>query len=91
MKLSIFVRVILVLALFVNKIEAMKQLPHESERKAIIYEPLGHNYIRLVGNTSFYNAGLISIYRNNSWGYVCDDNWDMKDANVACKQLGFAR
>ncbi|CAI9722756.1 serine protease svh-1-like isoform X3 [Octopus vulgaris] len=59
--------------------------------RAAFYEPLGHSNIRLVGNTSFYNAGLISIYRNNSWGYVCDDNWDMKDADVACKQLGFSR
>ncbi|XP_036359157.1 atrial natriuretic peptide-converting enzyme-like isoform X2 [Octopus sinensis] len=91
MKLSIFVHVILVLPLFLNKIEANMQLRHESENKAVFFEPLGHSHIGLVGNTSFYNAGLISIYRNNSWGYVCDDNWDMKDANVACKQLGFSR
>ncbi|CAI9722758.1 atrial natriuretic peptide-converting enzyme-like isoform X3 [Octopus vulgaris] len=91
MKLSIFVHVILVLPLFLNKIEANMQLRHESENKAVFFEPLGHSHIGLVGNSSFYNAGLISIYRNNSWGYVCDDNWDMMDANVACKQLGFSR
>lgn len=33
--------------------------------------------------------GLLYVYHNQDWGTVCDDDFDLKDATVACKYLGF--
>ena len=48
--------------------------------------------MRLISNgsdTTGSGKGRVEIYYKDTWGTICDDHWDMDDATVVCKSLGF--
>ena len=44
--------------------------------------------IRLVGGDGV-SSGFVEIGFNGTWGKVCPTNWDLPDAQVVCRMLGY--
>lgn len=44
----------------------------------------------MVDGAALYE-GRVEIFYNGEWGTICHDYWEIPDANVLCRQLGFER
>ena len=44
---------------------------------------------KVLGSNRYRSYGHVEEFDNGVWGTICDDTWDINDASVAYKQLGF--
>ena len=44
--------------------------------------------VRIVGAPASSQEGVVQVFYNNTWGWVCDEQWDKQNADVVCRELG---
>ena len=52
------------------------------------YKRSGAEGIRLFGGKRA-SMGFVEVFHNGSWATICGTNWDIKDAAVVCRELGY--
>ncbi|XP_070539836.1 lysyl oxidase homolog 2A-like [Ptychodera flava] len=61
----------------------------KSGEAAYLSDEISKNTAVRVRSGASFGRGRIEVLYNGIWGTICGDRWDMRAANVACREMGF--
>lgn len=70
-------------------LEAARRCSPYHATGVICLEPCTDNEVRLSGSSMDW-VGRIELCVERTWTTLCDKTWDLKDAAVTCRQLGYS-